>query len=54
VSRRVGIDAEGRVQGAVLIDSGREATPLRRIIAGGRPMDRERLLDPSVTLRQLC
>ena len=50
----LGIDAEGRVQGAVLIDSGREATPLRRIIAGGRPMDRERLLDPSVTLRQLC
>ncbi|MDB5379796.1 MAG: pyridine nucleotide-disulfide oxidoreductase family protein [Rubritepida sp.] len=50
----LGVDAEGRVQGAVLIDNGREATPLRRIIAAGRPIERDRLLDPSVALRQLC
>ncbi len=50
----LGIDAEGSVQGAVLIDSGREVTPLRRIIASGKPVDRDRLLDPSVPLRKLC
>jgi anthranilate 1,2-dioxygenase ferredoxin reductase subunit len=50
----LGLDAEGRVQGAVLIDNGREATPLRRIIASGKPLGRERLLDPSMALRQLC
>lgn len=49
----LGLDAEGRVRGAVLIDNGREATPLRRIIAAGKPLGRERLLDPSVALRQL-
>ncbi|WP_165585545.1 NAD(P)/FAD-dependent oxidoreductase [Roseococcus sp. SYP-B2431] len=50
----LGLDADGRVQGAVLIDNGREATPLRRIIAAGKPLGRQRLLDPSVPLRQLC
>ncbi len=49
----LGLDAGGRVQGAVLIDNGREATPLRRIIAGGKPLGRQTLLDPSVALRQL-
>lgn len=50
----LGLDAEGRVRGAVLIDNGREATPLRRIIATGKALGRDRLLDPSVALRQLC
>jgi hypothetical protein len=49
-----GLDTEGRVRGAVLVDNGREATPLRRIIAAGKALDRERLIDLSVALRQLC
>jgi anthranilate 1,2-dioxygenase ferredoxin reductase subunit len=50
----LGLDAEGRVRGAVLIDNGRDATPVRRIIAGGQRIDRERLSDVSVGLRLLC
>lgn len=50
----LGLDPDGRVQGAVLIDNGREATPLRRIIASQKPLGRERLLNVSVPLRQLC
>ncbi|MBS7813643.1 NAD(P)/FAD-dependent oxidoreductase [Roseococcus pinisoli] len=49
-----GVDPEERVHSAVLIDNGREATPLRRIIAAEKPIQRNRLLDPSVALRQLC
>jgi NADPH-dependent 2,4-dienoyl-CoA reductase/sulfur reductase-like enzyme len=50
----LGVDAQGRVLGAVLIDNGREATPLRRMIMAARPIERHRLIDPSVALRQLC
>lgn len=49
----LGIDDKGRVQAAVLIDNGREATPIRRIVGAGQPIDRHRLLDPSIPLRQL-
>lgn len=48
-----GLDRADRVRAAVLIDNGREATPVRRIIAGGQPMERTALLDPSVALRRL-
>lgn len=49
----LGVDDESRVRAAVLIDNGREATPIRRIIGAGQPIDRHRLLDPSIPLRQL-
>ncbi|MDB5415231.1 MAG: pyridine nucleotide-disulfide oxidoreductase family protein [Rubritepida sp.] len=50
----IGLDGDARVQGAVLIDNGRDATPLRRLIASGKQMERARLRDGSVALRQLC
>lgn len=50
----LGIDAGGRVRGAVLIDNGREATPIRRIIAGEKPIGRDVLRDPATALRQLA
>ena len=50
----LGIDEQGRVCGAVLIDNGREATPVRRIIGGQQILDRKALLDPQRPLRQLC
>lgn len=42
----LGIDAEGRLQGAILLDNGREMTPLRRLIMGNRPVAREREMTP--------
>jgi anthranilate 1,2-dioxygenase ferredoxin reductase subunit len=45
------LDADGRVRGAVLINNGREATPCRRLIAGGKPLDVARLRDPAQPLR---
>jgi hypothetical protein len=50
----LGIDAHGHVRGAVLIDNGRDATPVRRIINGERIIDRMALLDPQRPLRNLC
>jgi NADPH-dependent 2,4-dienoyl-CoA reductase/sulfur reductase-like enzyme len=46
------LDEEGRARGAVLIDNGREATPCRRLLAGGRRLDAGLLADPAVPLRQ--
>jgi Reductase C-terminal len=36
----------------VLINNGREATPCRRLIAGGKPLDAARLRDAALPLRQ--
>lgn len=47
------VDAEGRPRGAVLVNNGREATPVRRLIAAGRPLDLAALRDPTVPLRAL-
>jgi NADPH-dependent 2,4-dienoyl-CoA reductase/sulfur reductase-like enzyme len=49
----LGMDVEGRIQGAVLIDNGREATPIRRLIASERSIGRDRLLDPGTAIKQL-
>lgn len=49
----LGIDHEGRLQGAILVDNGREVTPLRRLITANRPIARERLLDASLPFKQL-
>lgn len=49
----LGIDSDGRVKGAILINNGREVTPLRRLIAANRPIAREHLLDASVPFKQL-
>jgi NADPH-dependent 2,4-dienoyl-CoA reductase/sulfur reductase-like enzyme len=48
------LDPGGRVRGAVLLNNGREATPCRRLIAAGKAVDRARLADPEVPLRQLA
>jgi NADPH-dependent 2,4-dienoyl-CoA reductase/sulfur reductase-like enzyme len=48
----VALDAAGRARGAVLINNGREATPCRRLIAGGKPLDAALLRDLAVPLRQ--
>lgn len=48
----IALDAAGRARGAVLINNGREATPCRRLIAGGKPLDAARLRDPGLPLRQ--
>ncbi|MCW8087554.1 NAD(P)/FAD-dependent oxidoreductase [Sabulicella glaciei] len=50
----LGVDSEGRVRGAILIDNGRETTPVKRIIASGTAMSRGVLRDPATPLRQLC
>lgn len=50
----LGVDAYGRVRGAVLIDNGRDATPVRRIIGAEQVIDRDALLDPKRPIRQLC
>lgn len=47
----IAVDAAGRARGAVLIDNGREATPLRRLIGAGTALDLARLRDPAVPLR---
>jgi NADPH-dependent 2,4-dienoyl-CoA reductase/sulfur reductase-like enzyme len=48
----IAVDAAGRARGAVLINNGREATPCRRLISGGKPLDAALLRDPAVPLRQ--
>jgi NADPH-dependent 2,4-dienoyl-CoA reductase/sulfur reductase-like enzyme len=48
----IAVDAGRRARGAVLINNGREATPVRRLIAAGRPLDLAALRDPAVPLRQ--
>jgi NADPH-dependent 2,4-dienoyl-CoA reductase/sulfur reductase-like enzyme len=45
--------ADGVVVGGVLINNGREATPLRRLIAARRAVDATRAADPEVPLREL-
>lgn len=47
----IALDAAGRARGAVLINNGREATPCRRLIAGGKALDAAALADPAVPLR---
>jgi anthranilate 1,2-dioxygenase ferredoxin reductase subunit len=49
----LGMDINGRVQGAVLIDSGKETTPIRRLIKSGRSIGLEKLADLSVAVKQL-
>jgi anthranilate 1,2-dioxygenase ferredoxin reductase subunit len=49
----LGMDTNGRVQGAVLVDNGKETTPIRRLIASKRSIGRERLVDLSVAIKQL-
>jgi len=49
----IGLDAQGRARGGALLNQGRDATPLRRLIASGRVLDRDRLRDPAVELRSL-
>lgn len=48
----IAVDAEGHARGAVLINNGREATPVRRLIGGSRALDLTALRDPAVPLRQ--
>jgi len=47
----IALDAEGRARGAVLINQGRDATPCRRLIAGGKALDAAALADPATPLR---
>lgn len=47
----IALDAEGRARGAVLINNGREATPCRRLIAGGKTLDAAALADTATPLR---
>lgn len=47
----IALDAEGRARGAVLINQGRDATPCRRLIAGGKALDAAALSDPATPLR---
>ncbi|MBH5396259.1 FAD-dependent oxidoreductase [Bradyrhizobium sp. CNPSo 4010] len=49
----LGVDPDGRLQAAILIDNGREVTPLRRLIMANRPIPRERLLDAALSFKQL-
>jgi len=48
----IALDGEGRARGAVLINNGRDATPCRRLLAGGKQLDAVLLRDPAVPLRQ--
>jgi len=48
----IAVDAGGRARGAVLINNGREATPVRRLIGAGKALDLAALRDPAVPLRQ--
>jgi anthranilate 1,2-dioxygenase ferredoxin reductase subunit len=47
----IALDATGRARGAVLINQGRDATPCRRLIAGGKVLDAAALADPATPLR---
>ncbi|MFB6464068.1 FAD-dependent oxidoreductase [Bradyrhizobium tunisiense] len=49
----LGVDPEGRLQSAILVDNSREVRPLRRLIIANRPIARERLLDASLPFKQL-
>jgi len=49
----IALDLAGRARGAVLINNGRDATPCRRLIAGGKALDASMLADASVPLRAL-
>lgn len=48
----ISVDGTGRARGGVLLDNGREATPLRRLLAAGTPLDLAALRDPARPLRQ--
>jgi NADPH-dependent 2,4-dienoyl-CoA reductase/sulfur reductase-like enzyme len=48
----ISVDAAGRARGALLLNNGREATPLRRLIAAGKRLDLTLLRNPAVPLRQ--
>ncbi len=47
----IALDDAGRARGAVLINQGRDATPCRRLIAGGNTLDAAALGDPGTPLR---
>jgi len=47
----IALDPAGRARGAVLINQGRDATPCRRLIAGGKVLDAAALADPATPLR---
>lgn len=47
----IALDTAGRARGAVLINNGRDATPCRRLIAGGRVLDAAALADAGTPLR---
>lgn len=49
----IALDHESRARGAAMLNQGRDATPLRRLIAAGRPVDPRRLADPAVDLRSM-
>ncbi len=48
----IAVDTAGRARGAVLLDNGREATPLRRLIAAGKSLDVTALRDSGTPLRR--
>ena len=45
------LDDDGALRGAVLINNGRDATPCRRLIAGGKALDAVALTDTALPLR---
>lgn len=47
----IALDEQGRARGAVLINQGRDATPCRRLIAGGAALDAAALADAATPLR---
>ncbi|MBX9701386.1 MAG: FAD-dependent oxidoreductase [Acetobacteraceae bacterium] len=47
----IALDAAGRARGAVLINNGRDATPCRRLIGGGKVLDAAALADAATPLR---
>ncbi len=47
----IALDDQGRARGAVLINNGRDATPCRRLIAGGKALDAAALADIATPLR---
>jgi NADPH-dependent 2,4-dienoyl-CoA reductase/sulfur reductase-like enzyme len=47
----IALDGQGRARGAVLINTGRDATPCRRLIASGKALDAAALADPATPLR---
>ncbi|MFB6453369.1 NAD(P)/FAD-dependent oxidoreductase [Bradyrhizobium tunisiense] len=49
----LGIDSAGQVRSAVLVDNGRDVTPLRRLIVANCPIARDRLLDTSLPFKRL-